>query len=174
MSEQQASQSPHLDAVDRRILRLLIEDAQQSARAIARAIEMSPGAASERIARLERTGVIRGYHADVSREALGYDLDALIALEIEQKPPLSEMVKHLAAIPEVASIHVVTGRWDLMIQIHARNHRHLQELILSNVWEIPGFRHSETMLILQSTSQTHDSLLNMLNFPEAPTAARTD
>jgi Lrp/AsnC family leucine-responsive transcriptional regulator len=116
--------------------------------------------------------VIRGYSADISREALGYDLDVFVGLQIEQGPPLSETIEQLGEIPEVTTIDVVTGHWDLVIQLHARNHRHLQDVLLSRVWAIPGFRHSETMLVLRSTTHARAGILNMLIAYEPPELAQ--
>ena len=61
-----------LDDLDLALLRALAADARQSQRALARQIEMSPPAVADRLARLERSGVIRGYRVEVDWAALGY------------------------------------------------------------------------------------------------------
>src|SRR5438270_11081253 len=61
-----------LDDVDLAILDLLVRDARASQRRIAREVGMSPPAVAERIGRLERTGVIRGYRAELDRARLGF------------------------------------------------------------------------------------------------------
>jgi DNA-binding Lrp family transcriptional regulator len=139
-----------LDDVDQRIVELLNADARMSARAVAREIEMSPGAVSERISRLEGAGVIRGYHAEIDPAALGLRLQVIVGLQISQEPSLAAIVDALLTIPEVASVHVVSGQWDLVVIVHVRDGDHLRELVLEKIWRIPGFRHSETMLILGS------------------------
>src|SRR5947209_5171680 len=65
---------PSLDRHDLAILALLARDARMSRRAVAREVGMSAPAVADRIARLERAGVIRGYRADVDRSLLGYAL----------------------------------------------------------------------------------------------------
>ena len=65
---------PPLDDHDVAILRLLVRDARMSQRRIAREVGMSAPAVADRIARLERTGVIRGYRADLDRAALGFGM----------------------------------------------------------------------------------------------------
>jgi DNA-binding Lrp family transcriptional regulator len=73
---------PQLDDVDLEILRLLRVDARRSARAIARDVGMSPGAVNERLTRLENSGVIRGYHADI--DPVAPDLrDAGLDIQVE-------------------------------------------------------------------------------------------
>jgi DNA-binding Lrp family transcriptional regulator len=111
---------------------------------------MSPGAISDRIARLEREGVIRGYHADVNPSALGFGMEVIVGLQTEQGPPLDEALGFLQSVPEIRRVYVVSGKWDLVLHIRVRNQEHLREMILGRVWHVPAFRHSETLLVLQS------------------------
>src|SRR5258708_14290797 len=70
-----------LDAVDIGILQLLAEDARTSQRSLARALGMSPPAVGERIARLERAGVIRGYTLDIAWPEAGFPLPVFLTLK---------------------------------------------------------------------------------------------
>jgi DNA-binding Lrp family transcriptional regulator len=139
-----------IDEIDQQIITLLKTDARLSARAVARVIGMSPGAVSERVARLESSGVIKGYHAEVDPIALGFNLKVMIGLQIQQEPSLTDIINALTGIPEVVDVHVVSGQWDLVVIAQVRDGDDLRELVLAKVWQIPGFRHSESMLILGS------------------------
>lgn len=142
-----------LDEVDQKILELLQADARKSARALARGIGMSPGAVSERISRLESAGVIKGYRAEIDPVALGLTIKAFIGIQITQEPSLSDIIDALLDIPEVAGVHIVSGQWDLVVVVQVRDGDHLREVVLERLWRTPGFRHSETMLILGSYEQ---------------------
>lgn len=144
----QVGSEARVDDVDRRILALLVRDARLSARAIAREIGMSAGAVSERIQRLEASGAIRGYRAVVDPAAVGWSMRVVVGLQIEQGRSLDETVAALLAVPEVVEVNVVSGRWDLVVGAQVRDHRHLRELVTGAFWELPEFRHSETMLVL--------------------------
>lgn len=111
---------------------------------------MSPGAISERIDRLERTGAIRGYHADIDPAALGFGMEMMVGLQIQQGPPLTTIVSELLAVPEVQAVRVVTGQWDIVVELFARDPRHLRYMVAERLWSMPGFRHSESMLILST------------------------
>jgi DNA-binding Lrp family transcriptional regulator len=148
VSDERRSDSGRPDDIDRQILALLSNDARRSARSIAREIGMSPGAVSERVARLEEGGVIRGYHADIDPAALGYKLQVLIGLQTDQGPQVSTIVDELLALPEIAAVNTVTGTWDLVVVAHVRDHHHLREVLLQSLWSMKGFRHSETLLVL--------------------------
>jgi DNA-binding Lrp family transcriptional regulator len=156
-----------LDDLDREILRLLSQDARQSVRAIARHTQMSPGAISERIARLERAGVVLGYHAVVDPVALGFALEAIIAIQTEQGPSLADTLDRLMNLPEVESAQVVTGRWDLVVRVRARDHWHLRNIVLDKIWGFPGFRHSETMVVYDTRHRDADWNIALSMWEEA-------
>src|SRR5256885_17090299 len=69
-----------VDELDLALLRALAVDARQSQRALARAIEMSPPAVADRLARLERTGALRGSRGDLAWAALGFPVVAYLPL----------------------------------------------------------------------------------------------
>jgi DNA-binding Lrp family transcriptional regulator len=135
-----------LDEIDRAILMLLAENARHSVRELSRRIQMSPGAVADRIARLEERRVIRGYHTQIDPAALGYGLEAIVALQTEQGPSIEVTLDRLMAIPEVEAVQVVTGPWDVIARVRVQDHQHLRRVVFDKVWKIPSFRHSETMI----------------------------
>jgi DNA-binding Lrp family transcriptional regulator len=140
-----------LDAVDRRLLTLLAEDARVSQRRLARELKMSPPAVGERIARLERSGVIRGYRVDIDWEALGY-VTAYLAVTAMQGADQSHVVNALHRLPEVEDIVVITGSMDLLARVRLRDHTHLRRFLLEGVWQIDGIQRTETFLSLAEMS----------------------
>lgn len=137
-----------LDDVDRQILSLLVADARLSNRELARRVGMSPGATSERLDRLESSGAILGYHAAVSPHALGLGTSAIIGLQVTQGHPVDQTMASLYELPEVRSVALVTGQWDFMVEVQVRDQAHLREVLINHIWELPVFRHSETLMIL--------------------------
>lgn len=143
-----------LDAVDLSIIELLSGDARHSMRSLSRLIGMSASAVSERVTRLEQRRVIRGYHADIDPGALGYRMQVIIGVQAAQRAGVAKTVEALLAAPEIVSVHLVTGNWDLIVIAQVRDQHHLRDLIVEQVWSIPGFRHSETMLVLDTHGAT--------------------
>jgi DNA-binding Lrp family transcriptional regulator len=140
-----------LDDVDRRILGLLVQDARLSARAIGREIKMSPNAVSERLERLQQKGVIRGYFAELDPKALGFGMLAIIGLQTRHGPAtIDETINKILEVPEVEAVHIVTGQWDLVLEIRVTDQDHLRRVLLKGIWELKDFRHSETMIALAS------------------------
>ena len=115
-----------LDNYDQKILALLQEDARISHAEIGRQIHLSQPSVSERIKRLEGSGVIRGYHADVRPEAFGYQMTAMIRLSTQQGRPYADFV---ASQPEIIDCYTVTGEDGAVMRVLATDVAHLQRLI---------------------------------------------
>jgi DNA-binding Lrp family transcriptional regulator len=137
-----------LDAVDLDLLRLLATDARMSQRRLARDLGMSPPAVGERVARLERSGVIRSYSVDIGWAEAGYPVTVYLTITAVQGHPQGPVIEALRALPEVTDITVVTGAIDLLARLLVRDHNHLRELLLERVWQIPGVQRTETLLTL--------------------------
>jgi Lrp/AsnC family leucine-responsive transcriptional regulator len=97
-----------LDAVNRRILEELQRDPRVTMTELGRRIGMSSPAVTERVRRLEETGVIRGYRLDVNEAALGLPIALYIRIRPNpgQLPRIAELAQQ---IPEVVECHRVTG-----------------------------------------------------------------
>ncbi|HWG61389.1 MAG TPA: Lrp/AsnC family transcriptional regulator [Streptosporangiaceae bacterium] len=137
-----------LDRTDLALLRLLADDARQSQRALARAIELSPSAVGDRLARLERIGAIRGYHVDIDWSALGFPVVVYLAVTAGPGMDLSRIIKAISALPEAEDMSVVTGSLDLLVRLRVRDHTHLRDLLLAKIFEIDGVQRTETFLSL--------------------------
>lgn len=138
-----------IDDVDLALLRQLAQDARRSNREIARTVGLSAGAITERIERLEAAGIVRGYHADVDPAALGFPIEVLVGLQVSQGNPVDDTIEALFEVPEVASVSLVTGQWDFVVELRVRDQNHLREVLIGKVWSLPIFRHSETMVTLE-------------------------
>jgi DNA-binding Lrp family transcriptional regulator len=137
-----------VDDLDLALLSALATDARQSQRALARQVEMSPPAVADRLARLERAGVIRGYRVDVDWAALGYPVVVYLAVTAGPGMDLSEIIKAIQALPEAQDMSVVTGGLDLLVRLRVRDHAHLRELLLAEIFQINGVQRTETFLSL--------------------------
>lgn len=137
-----------VDDLDLALLRALATDARQSQRSLARTIEMSPPAVADRLARLERTGVIRGYRVDIDWAALGFPVVVYLAVTAGPGMDLSEIIRGIQALPEAEDMSVVTGSLDLLVRLRVRDHTHLRELLLTKIFTIQGVQRTETFLSL--------------------------
>jgi DNA-binding Lrp family transcriptional regulator len=137
-----------LDEQDLAILSLLVADARISQRRLAREVGMSAPAVAERVSRMERVGVIRGYRAELDWSALGHDLVVYVGVVAVQGGDQPELVAALRSLPEVEDVHVVTGPKDLLVRLRVRDHAHLREVLFERLWNLPGVDRTETYISL--------------------------
>ncbi|MDT7727640.1 MAG: Lrp/AsnC family transcriptional regulator, leucine-responsive regulatory protein [Actinomycetota bacterium] len=136
-----------LDDVDRQILVLVSQDSRRSQRALARELGMSAPAVGDRLARLERLGVIQGYGVRVDWSAVGYPMTVYLTITAAQGYQQATIVQQIAGVAELEALDVVTGAIDMLARLRVRDHAHLRQL-LRQIWEIEGVQRTETLLSL--------------------------
>ena len=134
-----------LDKFDRLIVESLHHNARLSGAELARRVNLSAPAVAERLHKLERAGVIRGYQAVLDPEALGSPIQCLIELTLARADYLHAQ-NTLAGLPELLECHRVTGDACMVLKAAVRSMSHLQALIerLSNLGS------TKTSIILSS------------------------
>jgi Lrp/AsnC family leucine-responsive transcriptional regulator len=137
-----------LDAIDLRLLHMLSLDARQSQRSLARELGMSAPAVGERVARLERSGVIRGYGVRVDWAALGVPTTVLLTITADNGHEQGRIMRELMTIPEVEDVLLVTGDVDMIVRARVRDHTHLRDLLMNRVWQVEGIQRTETALTI--------------------------
>ncbi|UJA21963.1 Lrp/AsnC family transcriptional regulator [Thermoleophilia bacterium SCSIO 60948] len=108
-----------LDATDRKILDVLQRDGRITNAALAEKLHLSPSPCLRRVRRLEESGLIAGYRAELDRTRLGLDLTIFAELRVsEHSPGTAEAItKTLTEAPEVISAHIVSGSADFLLEI---------------------------------------------------------
>lgn len=139
-----------LDEIDLKLLGFLLEDARRSQRALARAIGMSPPAIADRVARLEASGVIKGYHADLNYAALDRPMTVIVGVVTERSDTQRSLAKRLIEVPEVERVDIVTGSSDLQVRLRVRDQTHLSEVLFESLLSTSAIRHTETFLALST------------------------
>lgn len=139
-----------MDDIDRAILLALQHDARQSNATLARYIGLSQSATLERVRRLESDGIIGGYRALVTPEALGLSVQALIGvrLRLHNQDSIARFEQRIGRVPSLVSCRHVTGQYDYVLHVAARDLEHLREIIRVDLAAIPGVARFETMLSL--------------------------
>lgn len=119
-----------LDDVDRHILAELQRDGRITNVELARRVGLSAPPCLRRMRRLEDLGIIRGYHADVAPEPLGFEITffALVALESQKQAVLQGFEALVDAWPEVRECHMIRGGGDFLLRLVARDTAHENEL----------------------------------------------
>lgn len=107
-----------LDRIDRRILAAVQADARLTNQALSEQVALSPSACLARVRRLEKAGVIQGYHArlDPFRLDVGLVLYAEVTLGVHGVEELTLFERHIEALPEIVEASHVTGAYDYLLK----------------------------------------------------------
>lgn len=119
-----------LDAIDLRILSDLQDQGRMTNVELAERAGISAPPCLRRVRALEEAGFVRGYHADIDPEKLGYEVlfIALVGLDSQSEPVLAGFEDLMAGWAEVRECHMVRGAGDFVLKIVANNTAHENEL----------------------------------------------
>jgi Lrp/AsnC family transcriptional regulator, leucine-responsive regulatory protein len=127
-TKQRRSGALGIDATDARLLEELQENARLTNAELGRRVNLSAPAVADRLRRLERSGVVTGYRAEVDPKALGLTLGAILRIRPSprQLPKVAELARET---PEVVECHRITGEDCFFMRLHVRDIEHLEEVL---------------------------------------------
>lgn len=150
-----------LDQLDKKILRLIAEDARIPFLEVARECNVSGAAIHQRIQKLTNMGVLKGSQFIIDPEKIGYETCAYVGLYLKNPEDFDNVVDALKTIPEVVECHYTTGEYDLFIKIYAYNNHHLLNIIHDKLQPL-GLSRSETLISFKAII---DRPLPIVEFP---------
>ena len=145
-----------LDVKDAKILRVLEQDAKLTNEEISRKTGMPTTTVHNRIKRLEKSGIIRGYVALVDKKKLGREISAYILITVDYKllkqRGLSQhdLARTLRKYDFVEDVNMVTGQSDLILKISVDNVGKLDDFITKDLRNIDGVERTQTLMVLSS------------------------
>jgi Lrp/AsnC family transcriptional regulator, leucine-responsive regulatory protein len=142
-----------IDEIDAGIVDILQRNARTSNAEIARRMGMAPSAILERIRKLEERGVIRGYGARVSAEALGLGLTAYVFVRAEESAGAPGTAERLAEIAEVEEVHHVAGEDCFLAKVRVAGTRALGDLLREKIGAIETIRSTRSTIVLDTVKE---------------------
>ena len=142
-----------IDKKDKLILNELIINARESASNIAETIGMSVPAVTERIKKLQDSGIIKGYSVSIDDRMIGVDVSAFITVISESSEFFEDVVNHANANQYVTKCYTTTGVGSHILYVKTENSTSLEKL-LRVIQSWPGVKRTETQLILNSYKST--------------------
>ena len=138
-----------MNDIDRRILAMLQTDARRRNVDLARELGVAPSSMLGRVRRLEERGYFKGFRAILDPEKLGYGVQALVSVSLTAHitktiRPFEEGVHR---IPEVRVCYHVSGRFDYILLVVARDVNHLGNLVKEQIASLPGVDRTETFIV---------------------------
>lgn len=143
-----------MDDLDTKVLELLMNQGRLSWAELAGVVGLSPPAVADRVRRLEQRGVIKSYAALVNPDAVGCGLTAFVAVSLERPQYRAMFVERVKGLPEVQECHHTTGDHDYLLKVRCRDTRALEQLISSQLKELPGIVRTHTTVVLSTIKET--------------------
>ena len=137
-----------IDEIDAKLLAALTEDASISVPKLSKNIKVNPSVCYSRIKRLVRRGLIKKFTIVANEELLGYNVTALVGLNIDVKKR-EDILKNISTLTEIREIEEVTGRFDIMVTVKARELDDLHNIVTKKIGGIDGVNRSETFIELK-------------------------
>ena len=145
-----------LDRVDHKILDILQRNGRISITDLAEQVNLSASPCAERVRRLERNGVITGYHARVSPQALGKHLLVFleIKLSVKSERVFENVKKELAHVPEVLECHLVSGDFDYLVKARITEMTAYRKLLGEILQRLPASAESHSYVVMEEIKET--------------------
>lgn len=135
------------------ILKILQENARETVENIARMVGLTPDETQQRISELERTGVIRGYQAIIHEDRVRADaVTALIEVKVtpERKEGFDTVARRIGAFPEVASLYLVSGTFDLLLFVRGKTLQEVAAFVSGKLAPMEGVNSTCTHFMLKT------------------------
>jgi Lrp/AsnC family leucine-responsive transcriptional regulator len=144
-----------MDPLDKRILETLQQKGRITNVELSKKNDLAPSSMLERVRRLEERGIITGYRAVLDPKRLGFQVQAmvLITLSHHQIGSIDTFEASIRAIPEVCACFHLTGQYDYLVQLVARDIDHLGAVIKHTIGGIAGVEKQETFLVLSTIKE---------------------
>lgn len=145
-----------LDRTDRKILDILQRNGRISITELAEQVSLSATPCSERVKRLERDGVISGYHARLNPAALGKTLLVFLEIRLSAKSGdvFDKVKQELMYVPEVMECHLVSGDFDYLVKARLTEMAEYRRLLGEILKRLPASAESHSYVVMEEIKET--------------------
>lgn len=140
-----------IDEIDKKILSILMRDANRPFTKIAEDIHVSGGTVHVRMKKLTQMGIVTGAGLTVNYSKLGYDITAFLGIFLDKSSLYEEVAQELAMIPEVVGANYTTGNYSIFAKIVCKDTNHLREVLHDKIQMIAGIQRTETFISLDES-----------------------
>ena len=151
-----------MDKIDKSILESLQKNARIKNSTLARTLDLPPTTLQERIKRLEKNKIIKGYRAEIGYEKLGLNVQAFVAVTLNRHEPndIREFEKGIRNLPNIRECFHLSGRFDYLLHVMVKDLPELGELVKKGITALPDFGRCETFLVFSEVKSNGDWLLD--------------
>lgn len=139
-----------IDALDKKILNQLMENAKLPYTSLSKAFKVSPATIHVRIEKMKSAGLIVGTKVVVEPKELGFDVCCFIGITLGSAGDYKQVIQQLEQIPEVVEAYYTTGQYSILIKILCVSIDDLQWLLIDKIQSIEKISATETLISLQN------------------------
>lgn len=145
-----------LDRIDHRILHALQQDGRMTMTELAQQVGLSTTPCTDRVKRLERAGIITGYHAHLNAHALGKTLLVFVEIRLSSKSDqvFEKVRQDLVAMPEVMECHLVSGSFDYLVKMRLSAMSEYRSLLGKLLKQIPVPAESHSYVVMEEVKES--------------------
>ncbi|MBI1904725.1 MAG: Lrp/AsnC ligand binding domain-containing protein [Rhodocyclales bacterium] len=140
-----------MDRIDFKILAELQDDARISIVELSRRVGLTKTPCAERVRRLEKSGVIRGYHADLEPVAMGagHVVMVQVLLSSTTAHDLKRFNDGVMRIPQIQSCHMIAGDFDYLLKVRTRDIHEYRKVMGERISELPCVKQTHTYVVME-------------------------
>lgn len=146
---------PNFDAIDRKIIKILQQEGRIANKELAEQIGLTTTPTLERVRRLQREGVIKGYAAKINKEAVGRGFSAFVkvTLKVHQLNLMEEFTSAIEEIPEILACYHTTGDGDFLLHVVAKDTNDFEQLMRNKLTTLPDVERLHTSIVLNTIKE---------------------
>ena len=148
-----------LDPGDVKVLRIMQEHCRLTAREISDMTNLPVTTVFAKIKRIERLGLVKGYHAVLNARELGVGTTAFILASFaykskERVTSQRKVASEIAAFPEAQEVHIISGEWDILIKVKAKDVDAVGQFVVDKLRLVKGIEKTLTCLTFESEKES--------------------
>ncbi len=145
-----------LDEIDLKILKRLQENGKITNLLLSKEIGLSPAPTLERVKKLEKSGLIKSYHASVNEKALGVNITVFMQISLvrQMSDAIVNFIEKINRIDEVVECYNVTGESDYLLKIMVKDIPSFDNLIKEKLGEIEEISKMHSMVVLSKSKDS--------------------
>lgn len=148
-----------LDSGDLKVLRMIQDNCRFTAREISDRTGLPVTTVFAKIKRIERLGLVKGYHAVLNARELGAGTTAFVLASFAYKSEerivsQRKVAKEIASFPEVQEVHIIAGEWDILIKVKAKDVDSIGRYVVDKLRLVKGIEKTLTCLVFESEKES--------------------
>ena len=143
------AQKYEIDSTDKRIIKLMEQDARMPFLEMARKIGVSGGTIHQRVEKLKEAGIIIGSSVQVDYAKLGHGVVVLLGIHLVNARDIHKVIKKLEKLDEISDAYYTTGDYALIVKINVRDIDHFHDFLINKIQMIEEIQSTESFISLK-------------------------